>query len=361
MNEIEEKIVNDESSVCLNRQIIEGLFNLGWKAARCPDCCKIYYEKPGRGIRSCQTEACVGVAVPRSEVESVKIVTVKEIGERIQKYYLDRGYLRSYPMGVVNRGNVWGNTSLIVSGVQRLTPYFLNNAWVPPSLFINQPCVRTQFREMSTGDNWSSSTFINSSVLNSDCSISEHLSAVGCWLDCLDCVGVDTDNITLGTRTEREQWGQCSFTVDIIDIYYFGLHIADAGYSCDLSRGNNKVCFSDIGTGLERITGIVNSGCFNEVQTSRDTLGKLLDPVFADTIKAITLIVGSGATPSDVDAWQHVKGYLSLVSKRKFSLDCIEEAVSYYLKYWEPFVGDTEFLDRKCTIVDLMSNRMNGN
>lgn len=331
------------------QEIESGLEQLGWSKSACGKCGADFYRPGNQEL--CFSETCSGVQI--AETNASPCITAADLKSEMESFLGNRGYTMSYPLGVVNRGSTWGNTSLIVSGVQRLIPFMANDAWVPRNIFINQPCVRTQHR----GDEceWSCSSFVNPSLLTPNANWNSHFEAISNWLKSLEMFGIDIQKMSTTCRSVHEHWGDLFFTRHVLDFYYCGLHIGDAGYVPDLKRGAKVVSFSDIGCGSERIVGIVNGGKFCAAQTPADNQQPSCVSKFYDSIKALTLVLGSGATPSDRDAWQHVKRYICLIDQKIPNRD-IEDAVGFYYRYWLDFVDQDRFMNNHQIITDLIVN-----
>lgn len=311
----------------------------GWSSKHCSNCSSSFYTLE-RSTTFCGSEHCHTPFVDRLSVTSR--VDIKTLKAEFETSYTKEGYYISYPLNPVNRNRRWGNTSLVVSGVQRLQPFLDFGAWVPPKIFINQPCVRTQFRGMSDSTDWSSSSFVNPSALIPEASLENHLSGIVSWISCLKNAGVDISKLTLKARRKQETWGQAVFQREVLDFYYCGIHIADASFIDNYPRGQKKVSFSDIGGGLERIAGIVNEGNYYHAHTPPQETINNLYPAFFDAIKALTLILGSDGATQDPDVWQYVKRYFTLLNqyKNKDMLKNLFYTIDYYIYYWNIFIPD---------------------
>lgn len=310
-----------------------------WGRSICSTCSREFHSL--KGGSNCMSEKCLGVQIPKDP--NVGKVEAIEVGQKLANFFGNLGYEQSYPLGVVNRNNKWGKTSLVVSGVQRLVPYLSNGAYIAPKVFIAQPSVRTQYRGMDEDSDWSASSFVNPSIVHGGANLDVHTCAIKSWLECLTDLGVDMNGVSLKQRQSKDTWDEKEFTRNTLDMYFKGLHIADAIYSDDFPYGNNYRSFSDLGTGLERLTGVLNGGDFYIAQRPKDEV--LQHPAYYDAVKALTLIVGTGVTPKDKDAWQFVKRYVLTMNETKTESASVAENIDYFHKYWQPFVG--EFQDKK--------------
>lgn len=335
----EEKDIRSSISHFLNE--------LNWKSSICTKCGKEFHHL--KGSTSCYSESCSEIQI--NKAPRIQFRDIKEVSDEITNFFESSGYYVSYPLCIVNRNEVWGNTSLIVSGVQRLVPYLINDAYIQPKVFIAQPSVRTQFRGLSEYDNWSTSSFINPSILHANSDLDTHKQAISSWLECLDTVGVDLEKITLSQRRESTEWVGRRFTRTTLDFFYRGLHLSDAIYASDYPFGKAYKSFSDIGIGLERLTGILNGGDFYIAQVPSSFYEGYNNPSWYDALKALTLIIGSGAKSKDKDTWQSVKRYLNVLNENGFLQGQEQENdVKFYHDYWQKFVidfSDTETIQKQ--------------
>lgn len=192
-----------------------------------------------------------------------------------------------------------GLTLFISAGVQVLDPIIHDEKEIfAEKIYIAQPVFRTQFiPKISEGV---SSSFINIATEMVDKTPEEHFHALDRWMELLNILGLNKENIILKSIERYDKWGKRKFLQKILKIYYGDLEIGDALYIDMPQDSRENILISDIGFGLDRIKWLLsdNKSYFQTIAPDNEAFLNL-DRKTIDYTRTLSLLAGFGVKPSN--------------------------------------------------------------
>lgn len=250
------------------------------------------------------------------------------------------------PLPIVNFG---GNTLFISAGVQIIDNIIhQEGSLISNPKFVAQPVLRTQYIDgVSEG---SSTSFINISTEAVNINPQEHFGFIQKWLKIFSNLGMETSKFTFSHRyIDNKTWGDKSFNSFELFVYYDGLEIGDASFNYKVPQSTReKINFSDIGFGLERIKWILQ-GCsyFDNFTSKYKNEISLPSLAFANTL---ALLAGSGLKPSNKECGYRFrlfsKRFIDEVKGQHTNLDDLfRENYKYWLKWTDLQTSESEVIE----------------
>lgn len=187
----------------------------------------------------------------------------------------------------------------------------------------------------------STTSFVNASTVQLQCSFESHIRSLDDWLDLLSKLGLYMGDFNLEIvspeRYGRGKKGNWKHTDGFsIGINYLNLNIGDAGYIRIPSEGRSLE-ISDIGFGLERILwGLYKTPSYfdligpqSEIKNSRFQL--------VDSLRSSTLLGMSNISEGTSDAHNQFRKFTKIASGYYGMFDAFK-LVSHYYNFWSKFI-----------------------
>lgn len=213
------------------------------------------------------------------------------------KSFFEKSEFKNIPSkSIVNES---GSTLFISAGAQVLDPIIHDEKEIfAEKIYIAQPVFRTQFiPKINEGV---SSSFINIATEMVNKTPEEHFRALDQWMELLNILGLNKENIILKSIERYDKWGKRKFLQKILKIYYGDLEIGDALYIDMPQNSRENILISDIGFGLDRIKWLLSADKSYFQAIAPDSEAFLnLDNKTIDYTRTLSLLAGFGVKPSN--------------------------------------------------------------
>ncbi|MCF7820222.1 MAG: hypothetical protein K9M44_01990 [Candidatus Pacebacteria bacterium] len=244
-----------------------------------------------------------------------------------KNFFKEKKYNIIKPQSIIKKNS----TTLFTSaGVQILDDYIFDEKEITKDkMYVAQPVIRTQFID-SIKDGVSTS-FINISTEKMNPTTEDHFSSIKDWLNILDSLGINRNNLDIFIKKGEPNWGGKVFKNNIFMFFYKGLEIGDAIYAYDIPQSTREsTSFSDIGFGLERLRWSLSHKNYFDYNEDNGASLKTLD-----YCKTLALLSGSGVRPSNKSHGYRFRQFSKRLQQEfPGRIDSTKKIINHYYNFW---------------------------
>jgi hypothetical protein len=211
--------------------------------------------------------------------------------DTLETAFTDVGYPRAEPLPLR-----WGKeTDFTISAIQALDPCVKHKKpFVYREGFITQPVVRLNARRDADGKLVTGcvTSFVNASLVRRIGSVDAHIETIDIWLTVLSKLGLHARHIKIYGNIKT--WRRREVDGITLRFAHYGMPIGDLVLIWNIDDPTFLV--TDLGSGLERLRSARTRD--NWTRTVFGDLATVASVETLDTIRTVTLMIGSGIRPS---------------------------------------------------------------